>query len=93
MMHICVSELTIIASDNGLLPGRYQAIIWTNAGILFFEELVQNSDDWCFGSLCHQTLNTIQRCHFTSIGNPIVEIRQIIHNGVSYTSNDYDYEE
>ena len=20
---------------NGLLPGRYQAIIWTNAGILF----------------------------------------------------------
>ena len=24
----------IIGSDNGLLPGRRQAIIWTNAGIL-----------------------------------------------------------
>ena len=32
--HICVSELTIIGSDNGLLPGQRQAIIWTNAGIL-----------------------------------------------------------
>ena len=32
--HICVSKLTIIASDNGLLPGRRQAIILNNAGIL-----------------------------------------------------------
>ena len=31
--HICVSKLTIIGSDNGLSPGRRQAIIWTNAGI------------------------------------------------------------
>ena len=31
--HICVSKLTIIASDNGLSPGRRQAIIWNNAGI------------------------------------------------------------
>ena len=32
--HICVSKVTIIGSDNGLSPGRRQAIIWTNAGIL-----------------------------------------------------------
>ena len=32
--HICVSKLIIIGSDNGLLPGRRQAIIWTSAGIL-----------------------------------------------------------
>ena len=32
--HICVSKLIIIGSDNGLSPGRRQAIIWTNAGIL-----------------------------------------------------------
>ena len=32
--HICVSKLTIIVSDNGLLPRRREAIIWTNAGIL-----------------------------------------------------------
>ena len=33
-MHICVSEIIIIGSDNGLSPSRRQAIIWTNAGIL-----------------------------------------------------------
>ena len=32
--HIRVSKLTIIGSDNGLSPGRRQAIICTNAGIL-----------------------------------------------------------
>ena len=32
--HICVSKQTIIGTDNGLSPGRRQAIIWTNDGIL-----------------------------------------------------------
>ena len=32
--HICVSNLTIISSDNSLSPALCQAIIWTNAGIL-----------------------------------------------------------
>ena len=32
--HICVSELSIIGSDNGLSPGRRQAIICTSGGIL-----------------------------------------------------------
>ena len=32
--HICIGNLTIIVSDNGLSPYRRQAIIWTNAGIL-----------------------------------------------------------
>ena len=32
--HICVGNLTIIGSDNGLLPGQGQAITWTNVGIL-----------------------------------------------------------
>ena len=40
--HICVSELTIIGSDNGLSLGRRQAIIWTNAGILLFGTLGTN---------------------------------------------------
>ena len=34
MTHIFISNLTIVGSDNGLVPTRYQAIIWTNAGIL-----------------------------------------------------------
>ena len=37
--HICVSKLTIIGSDNGLSPGRRQAIIWTNAGISLIRTL------------------------------------------------------
>ena len=32
--HICIGNLTIIGPDNGLSPGRRQAFIWTNAGIL-----------------------------------------------------------
>ena len=35
--HICVGNLNIIGSDNGLSPSRRQAIIWTNAGILLIE--------------------------------------------------------
>ena len=40
--HICVGKLTIIGSDNGLSPGRRQAIIWTNAGILLIGPLETN---------------------------------------------------
>ena len=32
--HICVGNLTTVGSDNGLSPGRRQAIIWTNDGML-----------------------------------------------------------
>ena len=40
--HICVSRLTITGSDNVLSPGWYQAIIWTNAGILLIGPLGTN---------------------------------------------------
>ena len=40
--HICVGNLAIIGSDNGLSPGRRQAIIWTNAGILLIRTLGTN---------------------------------------------------
>ena len=42
MTQICVSKLTIIGSDNGLSPGRRQAISWTNAGILLIRILGTN---------------------------------------------------
>ena len=42
MTHICVSKLTIIDSNNGLSPGRRQAIIWTNAGLLLIVPLGTN---------------------------------------------------
>ena len=40
--YICVGKLKIIGSDNGLTPGRHQAIIWINAGILLIEPLGTN---------------------------------------------------
>ena len=40
--HICVGNLTIIGSENGLSPGRRQAIIWTNAGSLLIGPLGTN---------------------------------------------------
>ena len=42
VMHICLIKLTSIGSDNALLPGRCQAIIWTNAGILLIGPLGTN---------------------------------------------------
>ena len=42
MTHLCVSELTIIDSDNGLSPGRRQAIIGINDGILLIGPLERN---------------------------------------------------
>ena len=45
MKHICVSNLTTIGSDNGLLPGRRQAIIWTDAGILLIGPLGTNFNE------------------------------------------------
>ena len=39
VMHICISNLTITGSDNGLSPGWHQAITWTKAGILLIGPL------------------------------------------------------
>ena len=36
---------TIMVSDDGLSPGRHQAIIWTNAGILLGEHSGTNSSE------------------------------------------------
>ena len=47
--HICVGNLTIIGSHNGLLPGRRHAIIWTNAGILLIRPLGTNFSEILIG--------------------------------------------
>ena len=43
--HIYVSKLAIIGPDNGLSPGRRQAIIWTNAGMLLIRPLGTNFNE------------------------------------------------
>ena len=45
MTHICVGKLTLIGSDNGLSPGRRQAIIWTNSGLLLIRHLGVNFNE------------------------------------------------
>ena len=45
MTHTWVGNLTIIGSDNGLSPGRRQAIIWTSAIILLIGLLRTNFSD------------------------------------------------
>ena len=45
MTHICVGNLAITGSDNGLSPCRRQASIWTNAGILLIGPLGIHSSE------------------------------------------------
>ena len=54
-MHICISKLIIIGSDNGLSPSRRQVIIWTSEGMLLiwqfdtkFNELLMEMDVFSF---------------------------------------------
>ena len=43
--HVCIRKLTMIDSDNGLLPGHCQATIWTDAGILLIGPLGTNFNE------------------------------------------------
>ena len=47
-MHICIGNLTVIGSDNGLSPHQCQAVIWTNPGILLNGPLGRNFEQWHF---------------------------------------------
>ena len=60
--HICVGNLAIIVSDNGLSPGRRQAIIWTNAGILLIGPLGTNL--WNFNqNSCYHSRKCLWKYH------------------------------
>ena len=67
--HICVSKLTIIASDNGLSPGRRQAIIWTNVGILLIGPLGTNFNEINRNSYIFIQANALENvvCEMASI--------------------------
>ena len=58
VMHRCISKLTTIGLDNGLAPGRRQAIIWSNAGILLI---------WPVGTNYSEILITIHTFSFKNI--------------------------
>ena len=70
--HICVSKLTNIGSDNGLSPGRRQAIIWTNTAILVIGPLGTNFSELLAGIQAFSFKKCIWTCclrngvHFVS---------------------------
>ena len=86
--HICVSKLTIIGSDNGLSPGRRQAIIWTNAGILLigpvgtnFSEILIEIDTFSFIKM-HLKMLSGERRPFCLCLNVLKELGKMWHDDV-----------
>ena len=69
MTHICVSQLTIIGSDNGLSPGRRQAIIWTNTGILLIGPIETNFSETLIEILTFSSRNAFENvvCEMAAI--------------------------
>ena len=79
--HIGVSKLTIIGSDNGLSPGRRQAIIWTNDGILlirtfqtYFSEIASDIHTFQFTKMHFKMSSGKWRpsCHGLNVLNDIL---------------------
>ena len=60
--NICVSKLTIIGSDNGLSPGRCQAIIW----ILLIRPLGTNFSNFSHSRICIWNCRLKNGDHFVS---------------------------
>ena len=72
-MHICISKIAIIGSDNGLAPDWCQAIISTNAGISLTEPLGTNFS----GILIEILTFSFTKMHFkVSPANKVLEVPQ-----------------
>ena len=63
-MHICIGKLTSIASDNGLSPGRRQAIIRNIAGIMLIGPLGTN-----FSEILIKIQKYVWKCHLRNVGH------------------------
>ena len=64
LTNICVGNITIISSDNGLSPGQHQAIFLTNDGVLLtgplgtkFSEILIKIQTFSLKK------NTFEKCH------------------------------
>ena len=69
--HICVGNLTIIGSDNGLSPERCQAINWTNAAVLLigpkgtnFNQILNEIHIFSFKKM-HLNVSSVKRRPFS----------------------------
>ena len=84
--HICVGKLTIIGLDNSLSPGRRQAIIWTNDGILLIGHLGTNFSEILIGiqtfsiKKMHLKMSSAKRrpfCLGLNVLNPISQLQSV----------------
>ena len=84
--YIWVVKLTIIGSDDGLLPGRRQAIVWTNAGILLIGPLGTNFCEILIGiqtfsfKKMHLKMSSAKWCPFR-LGLNVLMAHQVIRLG------------
>ena len=92
--HICVSDLTNIGSDNGLSPGRCQAIIRTNAGILLIRPLGTNFSEFLveilivsFKKMCLKVSSAKRRPFCLGLNQLNTEMTQGTRACLSYTDN------
>ena len=84
--HVCVSKINTVGSDNGLSPGRRQAIIWTNAGILLigplrtnFSEILSEIHSFSFKKM-HFKMSSAKWRPFCLGLNELIMISQIFKN-------------
>ena len=68
-MHICIWNLTIIDSDNGVSPDWRQAIIWANDGIVLFGPLQFNFNDIYLKCISCRWRKCIWKCHLENVGH------------------------
>ena len=85
--HICVSKLTIIGSDNGLSPGRRQAIIWTIVGILLigtsgtnFNEILSETHTFSFKNISLKTPSAKWRPFCLGLNELILLLPPLLEN-------------
>ena len=95
MTHTWVGKLTIIGSDNGLLPARRPAITWTNARILFigllgtnFSEILIRIQTFSFMKM-HLKMSSAKWRPFCSAPICYGKIDEIVHVVFKDTKN-YD---
>ena len=81
---MCVSNLSIIGSENGLSPGQRQAIIWTNAGILLigplgrkFNEILMEIQAFSFTKMRLIVSSAIRRPFYLGLNVLIINILSI----------------
>ena len=88
--HICVSKIIIIGSNNGLLPDRRQAIIWTNAGLLsigplrtYFNENLIKIQQFSLTKM-HVKMSSAKWCP-SCLGLNVLSVADVIHQSLQMT--------